>query len=346
MTAATIKFGLMNRGQNPITDDPRQRFGELMAQARLADKLGFDSIMKGSHFSAYPLMDFAQVPYMARLAAEAPNLRLLAGIVLLSLHKPLEVAETWGAIDVMCNGKLIFGVGIGYRDVEFKAFNVPRKQAAGRLEENLEAVKRLWSEEKVSMKGSHFELDEAVCTVKPLQKPMPPVWTGANADPAIRRAARITDAWFVNPHNRLDTIRRQVQVYQRELDACGKPFPAEFPMMREVVVARSREEAMRMARPYLEAKYKAYHQWGQDKAMPAGDNNLGLDYDELLKDRFLFGSPDEVTEQILKIVNEFGVNHFVFGIQFPGMPQQMVLDQMQLLSEEVFDQVQSGVRRV
>jgi alkanesulfonate monooxygenase SsuD/methylene tetrahydromethanopterin reductase-like flavin-dependent oxidoreductase (luciferase family) len=172
---------------------------------------------------------------------------------------------------------------------------------------------------------------------------MPPIWTGANADPAIERAARLTDAWFVNPHNRLDTTRRQLEVYKRALDTAAKPFPEEFPMMREVVVATSREQAMRMAKPYLEAKYNAYHQWGQDKVMPAGDNNLGLDYDELIKDRFLFGSPDEVTEQILKIIREFGVNHFVFGLQFPGMPQSMVLEEMQLLAEEVFPRVQQGI---
>ena len=134
-----------------------------------------------------------------------------------------------------------------------------------------------------------------------------------------------------------------MDVYKRALDQANKPFPEEFPMMREVVVAKSREEAMRMAKPYLEAKYQAYHQWGQDKAMPKGDDNLGLDYDELVKDRFLFGSPDEVTGQILKIIKEFGVNHFVFGLQFPGMPQQMVLEEMQLLAEEVFPKVQQGV---
>ncbi len=254
-----------------------------MEQSRWANRLGFDSIMKGSHFSAHPFIDHVQVPMLTRMAVEAPDLELIAGVVLLSLHTPLEVAETFASIDVMSNGKLIFGVGLGYRDVEFKAFGVPRRQAARRLEENLEAVIRLWTQEKVSMKASHFELDEAVCTVKPLRKPTPPVWIGANADPAIERAARMSDAWFINPHNRLDTIRRQMDVYRRALDASGKEMPSELPIMREVVVAGTREEAMRMARPYLEAKYNAYHQWGQDKAMPAGDDDLGLVFDELVK---------------------------------------------------------------
>jgi len=341
---SNIRFSLFNRGQNPLGDDMYARFQEACEQARLADKLGFDTLMKGSHYSAYPLLDFQQVPFLSRIMAEAPNLRLCAGIVLLPLHKPLDVAETFANIDVMSGGKLIFGVGVGYREVEFQAFGTTMKGAGQRLEENLEAVKRLWTEEKVTMQGSHFNLMEASCPVKPLQKPMPPIWVGANADKAIIRAARVADAWFVNPHNRIDTIARQMDVYKKALEDAGKSdLPEDFPMMREVVVARSREEAMRMAEPFLKAKYDAYHEWGQDKVMPKGDDNLGLIFDELVKDRFLFGSPEEVSNQIIDIVRNFGVNHFVFGVQFPGMPQSMVLDQMQLLAEEVFPAVRSGI---
>ena len=341
---SNIRFSLFNRGQNPLGDDMYARFQEACEQARLADKLGFDTLMKGSHYSAYPLLDFQQVPFLSRIMAEAPNLRLCAGIVLLPLHKPLDVAETFANIDVMSGGKLIFGVGVGYREVEFQAFGTTMKGAGQRLEENLEAVKRLWTEEKVTMQGSHFNLIDASCPVKPLQKPMPPIWVGANADKAIIRAARVSDAWFVNPHNRIDTIARQMDVYKKALEDAGKSdLPEDFPMMREVVVARSREEAMRMAEPFLKAKYDAYHEWGQDKVMPKGDDNLGLIFDELVKDRFLFGSPEEVSNQIIDIVRNFGVNHFVFGVQFPGMPQSMVLDQMQLLAEEVFPAVRSGI---
>ena len=71
------------------------------------------------------------------------------------------------------------------------------------------------------MKASYFELDHANCTVLPVQKPMPPVWIGANIDVGIRRAARMADAWFVNPHNKLDTIEQQMDVYRRELDAAA-----------------------------------------------------------------------------------------------------------------------------
>ena len=331
--AREITFGYMSRGQYPLGDDMELRFDELLEQARMAERVGYDNYIKSSHYSGYPLMELQQIPLLARLSAEVPKMRLCAGIVLLPLHKPLDIAEQFATLDVMSNGKVIFGVGIGYRDVEFHAFGTNRKEARQRFEENLNAVKRLWTEETVTMTGSHFELDGASCALKPLQKPHPPVWIGANADVAIKRAARMADAWFVNPHNRIDTIERQVEVYRRELDACGKPFPDEFPMMREVFVAKTHEEAKRIARPYLEKKYAAYHE---------GDDDLGLAYDELVRDRFLLGTPEEVAEQILKFVRTLGVNHFIFGVQWPGMPHQMVLDNTQMLGEEVFPLVRAG----
>ena len=137
--------------------------------------------------------------------------------MLLPLHKPLDLAEQLATLDVMSGGKLIFGAGVGYREVEFRAFGTTLKQAGLRFEENLTAIKRLWTEDTVTMTGSHFELIEATCSIRPVQRPMPPIWIGANADIGIRRAARMADAWMVNPHNTLETLDKQMALYRREL---------------------------------------------------------------------------------------------------------------------------------
>ncbi len=339
----TMQFGIMMRGQFPPGEDMRARFADLMEQARLAKRLGFASITKGSHYSAHPYQDFQQLPFLARVAAEAPGLRLNAGIVLLSLHKPLDIAEQLATIDVISGGGLIFGCGLGYRDVEFQGFGTTQRDRVPRFEENLEAIRRLWTEDVVDMVGSHFVLAGASCPLKPVQKPHPPIWIGANADPAIRRAARLGDCWYINPHNRLDTIARQLDLYRRALDACGKPFPSELPMRREVFVARTREEAIRLCAPYLADKYAVYARWGQEKAMPAGDDALDLAFEDLLRDRFLIGSPDEVAEAMIRIGRTLGVNHLVMSVQWAGMPQSLVLDTMALLAEEVFPRVRQGL---
>ena len=192
------------------------------------------------------------------------------------------------------------------------------------------------------MVGSHFTLEGAAVATKPVQKPHPPIWIGANADPAIRRAARLGDCWYVNPHNRIDTIVRQMEIYKRALDDYGKPFPTEFPARREVFVARSRDEAIRRCAPYLSEKYQAYQQWGQGQAMPEGDNDLGLPFDELTRDRFLIGSPDEVAEQMLRLHRATGINHLIMSVQWPGMPQSLALEEIHMLAEEVFPRVRQG----
>jgi len=300
-------------------DGPPKRFAELVEQARLADRLGYASITKGMHHSAAPWRDLQPFPFLSRIMAEAPSVRLNFGLALLSLHKPLDIAEQIATVDVMSGGRVIFGVALGYRDVEYLAFGTGQKERVRRFEENLAAIKRPWTEDAVDMTGSHFTLAGAPVGTKPLQKPHPPIWIGANADPAIRRAARLGDCWYVNPHNRIDTIVRQVEVYKRALDEVGKPFPREFPARREVFVARSREEAIRVCAPYL-----------------------GAEFEELLRDRFVLGSPDEVAEAILKLHRATGINHLIMSVQRPGMPQSLVLDELRMLAEDVFPRVRAG----
>jgi len=338
-----MKYGFFIRGQYRQGDDMAARFKELVAQARLADELGFSDLLTGMHYAGYPLSQFQLIPFLSRIMPEVPNMRLVTGIILLSLHKPLDIAEQLASIDVMSDGRLVFGAGLGYRDVEFLGFGTTQKDRVPRLVENLEAIKRLWTEDHVNMKGSHFDLVDCTIALKPLQKPMPPIWLGANADAAVRRAARLADTWFINPHQRMDTIERQLNIYKQALAEFDKPFPKELPLMREIFVARTRDEAVRLARPYLEEKYKVYHAWGQDKAMPKGDDDLSLDFDELTRDRFLFGSPDEVTEQIVGYNKKLGVTHLMLGLHWVGMPHNQVTDSMQLFAEEVMPKVKQAL---
>ena len=226
-----FKLSLIVRGQHP----PGDVVGHLqddLELVRAADRLGFDGVVKGSHYSAHPFQSVQQIPFLSYAAAVAPRLRIICGLVLVPLHKPLDLAEQLATLDLLSGGRLVFGAGIGYRDVEFKAFGVPRGRLGARFEAVMLAVKRLWTEDFVDMMGDGFELDHATCPIKPLQKPTPPIWIGANADIAVRRAARIGDCWYINPHNTLATIERQMELYKRALDECGKPFPAEVPMRR------------------------------------------------------------------------------------------------------------------
>lgn len=334
----SLEIGIMLRGQYPFGSDMVLMAEELIEQARMADRLGYASITKGSHYSTPDYQALQQFPILARLTGEVKRARLNAGIIILPLHKPLDIAEQMATLDILSNGRMIFGVGIGYREVEFNAFGTTQKDRGKRTTENLIAIKRLWSEECVTMSGTHFELNEAVCWPKPIQKPNPPIWIGANADIALKRAAEYGDCWYINPHTTIETLVKQVDLYKGLLDKLGKPFPTEFPMRREAFVARTKDEAMRLASPFLAKKYASYHATGQSDQLPEGESLSG-DFEKLVGDRFLIGSPDEVAEQMISINKKLGVNHLIVSMEWAGMDKSMATDCMQLMAEEVFPKV-------
>jgi alkanesulfonate monooxygenase SsuD/methylene tetrahydromethanopterin reductase-like flavin-dependent oxidoreductase (luciferase family) len=139
----------------------------------------------------------------------------------------------------------------------------------------------------------------------------------------------------------ITTIERQMTLYRRALDAAGKPFPAELPMRREVFVAKTREDAIRLCKPYLGAKYAAYHAWGQD--LPAGDQSLAQTFENLIGDRFLIGSPDEVAGQIVAIHRRLGVNHLVMSTEWAGMPQNLAFETIEMIAQELIPRVRQGL---
>src|SRR5262245_55424360 len=110
-----MQVGAMLLALVPQGHDLQPDLQELLGQARLADALGFDSITKGMHYSSAPLQSLQQLPFLSRVMAEAPRLRINFGLILLSLHKPLDVAEQIATVDVMSGGKVIFGIALGYR---------------------------------------------------------------------------------------------------------------------------------------------------------------------------------------------------------------------------------------
>src|SRR5882724_10061465 len=189
---AQFQFGLVVRGQAEQGEDISRRFQETLAFVRLADRLGYDSITKTAHYSAYPFQMLQLVPMLARFAAEAPRLRLNAGVLLLPLLSPLHVAEEFATLDVISGGKIILGVGLGYRGVEFKAFGVPRSQRARRLEDNIIAIRRLWTEAKVSMKAraGHFGLYGTSSSRLLMDSARPPACLSSYSYPALWRTAR------------------------------------------------------------------------------------------------------------------------------------------------------------
>jgi alkanesulfonate monooxygenase SsuD/methylene tetrahydromethanopterin reductase-like flavin-dependent oxidoreductase (luciferase family) len=334
-----MKFGLIISKQHPPGVSMLARFREHIEQVRVARDAGFDLIVMGQHYLSTPFQELQTLPSLARLAAEAETMRLGATVLLLPLHNPVDIAEQVATLDVICEGRFILGVGLGYRDEEYEAFGVRRGERVARFVEGLRVIKRLWTEEEVTHRGGFFHLTKARMLLKPVQKPHPPIWFAANNDAAVERSARMADAWVINPHAKLSVLEHQMALYRKTLQEAGKPFPAEVPMIKELYVAADRQTALQECRPFLEAKYQAYASWGQDKALPQGDR-FDLAFEELVRDRFIIGDPDDCVRELRRYSDALGVNCFIFRIQWPGMEQGKVLRTIKLLAERVMPKLQ------
>lgn len=330
-----MRFGLILNTQFVAGEDPVQKVRDVVEQVRAARDAGFDSVALSHHYLLTPFAMPQPLPLVGRLAAESGRMRIITNIFLLTIHTPAYVAEQVSTLDVLTEGRFVFGVGLGYRPEEFEGMNTEMKSRVSRFIEVLEVAKRLWAGEVVNHRGRHFTLTNAQLTLRPVQQPHPPIWIAASGDPAYARAGTHGDACLINPHASLATVERQMGLYRRALAEAGRPFPQEAPIFKECSIARTREAALANARPYLLQKYKAYADWGLDKPMPK-EERLQVPYEELVRDRFIIGTPDECASEVRRYHERLGVNHFLLRLQWPGMPQKLVLDQIELAGARLF----------
>ncbi len=329
-----MKVGVFLTNQHPPGRDMVSALEDQYVMTRLARDRGWDAVATGQHYLSDGMSQLQLVPFLARLAAEAGPMTGIAGILLAGLHNPVEVAECIASLDIIWRGNFVFGVGLGYRDVEFDAFKVPKGQRVRRFEQCVDVVRRLWTEDKVTVDNDVCTLAGVTLTCRPVQQPAPPIWVAANSDAAVRRAARVGDTWFVSPHATMATVKRQITLYRSELARLGKPFPRVLPLCKEIFCARDTPTALEMAGPYLAQKYRTYAAWGQDAVLP-GDETFRQPFESLLRDRFVLGSPAECYEQLRPCWEEVGATFLVLRTHWSGMPLGHALASMRLISDEL-----------
>lgn len=128
---------------------------------------------------------------MAYLLPEAKGMLVGPNILILPLLNPVRVAEEAVTLDVPSGGHYVLGVVLGYRDVEFEAFDIKMSERVPRLEEAIALMRRLWTEDKVTHHGRFYRVSDAGLSLKPARRGGVPIWMAAQVDAAIRRAARL-----------------------------------------------------------------------------------------------------------------------------------------------------------
>ncbi len=321
-----MKIGMFINTQFPEGDPLAARIPELIEQVREARRTGFASLLFPHHYLTAPLQMLQIGPMMAYLLREAEGMTIGGNILLLPLLNPVHVAEEAATMDVLSGGNFVLGAGLGYRTGEFEAFGISLKERAARFTESVALMRQLWTGEKVTFAGKFYRVTDHAISLKPTRPGGPPVWVAGLVEAAVKRAARIGDAWLIANATTLGATEPLMAVYRAALVEHGRTA-AEFPIARECYVGASHATAMEECRAALEYKYNSYAAWGMESP------TANMSFEEMARDRFIIGDKVSVKEEIARWQERLGVNHFVMRVQWPGLPQERVLGSIRRLGE-------------
>jgi alkanesulfonate monooxygenase SsuD/methylene tetrahydromethanopterin reductase-like flavin-dependent oxidoreductase (luciferase family) len=305
---------------------------EMIEQVRLARKSGFASLWVPHHYLTQPMQMLAPIPILAYLAREAEGMLMGPNILVMPLLNPAHVAEDAVTLDLLTGGNYVLGMGVGYREAEFNTFHVPLSERAQRLTESVEIMRRLWTEDRVTYQGKIFKLENLGIGLKPVRPGGPPIWIGGVVDAAVKRAARIGDAWLITNFAHLRELVPQMKLYRETLKSVNKSFPKDVPITRECYIGPTRAKALEECKAALEYKYGAYSSWGLDKQSD-GAESFNQPFEDFVKDRFIIGDKTYVKEEVQRYQELLGVNHFLMRVQWPGLEHAKVLRTISTLGE-------------
>jgi len=256
------------------------------------ERLGFDSVWVYDHlqFTYGPTLECWTV--LSALAEATHKVRIGALVTCNAFRYPSLLAKMVATVDMISKGRLNFGIGAGWHEVEALAYGIPFPRGGVRVEmvdEALSIMKKLWTEEKATFKGKYYSVTDAVSLPKPVQKPYPPILVGGGGDKMLRVIAKHANAWdcgFSSP----EEVKKQIARLETACREVGRDrSKIENTFQSRIIIAETEEEAL-----------KRSERWREERKGSPDDP----DWKFAIK-----GSP-ETCAKTLKAYVEAGVTHF------------------------------------
>ena len=330
-----MKIGLYMATQWRQGADLGPELANLIEQVRVAQGERLASLMVGQHFVSSPLQMFQAMPLLARLAAEAEGMRLGPGLLLLPLLNPVIVAEETATLDWLTGGNAIIGLGLGYRQEEFDSIGVPFKERVPRFVEGVEVIRKLWRDDVVEHQGRFHTLSGVQASLKPKQPGGPPIWLAGDVEVAVKRAAKLGDAWMPSPMVSEEGVGQAGRAVPRDPRG-GRPA-AGRPSSRSSASAMS---AAARARRWTRCASRCP---SSTRPMPAGAAPRASCRPTASAPTSTSSPPtasssareSEVVEQIGRYGEHTGTDHILLRVQWPGLDQKTVVRTLERLGRVV-----------
>lgn len=321
----------LQRGRNDTRDWPTL-YRDALEVAVEAEAAGFKSIWVGEHHFTNDGYLPAVFPMLAALAARTDDVLLGTKVMLPALHHPLRVAEDAAAVSVLSGGRLVLGMGVGYRREEFSAFGRDRSRRAQLLVECVEVCRKAWAGQPFDHRGP--SVDVAELTVLPAGGDIP-IWLGGRAPAALERAGRIADG-FVAPAGPTSDVANQLEAVDRASHAADRaPLPLSSSM--QVLVGRPPSASVEQGFHELLDGYAA---------LTASDNpTTRIGQGDARATVAAEGEPASIAEQIVERGRVGGAHrdhHVTVRLDYPGMSKRDVLGHLDRFVTQVMPLIDAG----
>jgi alkanesulfonate monooxygenase SsuD/methylene tetrahydromethanopterin reductase-like flavin-dependent oxidoreductase (luciferase family) len=302
----------------------RQRIDEVIAEAVLAEEVGFERFAVGEHhFSDYIVSNPSLV--LAAIAARTSRIRLMTAVTLLACRDAVQTAEDIGIVDGISNGRFEVSVARGVSEEASRVFGVPRERVYAVLEEKLDQLLS-------ALRDGRLPTGEPV-QPRPVQRPAPPVWIGGglsqeSTDLAVSRGLPlILPSLFRYPEDYLPMVER----YREGMRRAGRESQIRVALPSHCWVERTSQAARARFRPYLE-QYVAFARQLRDGF------GRPLDFEGLIRGPAICGSPAEVVDRISAVNERLGLDIHLLKMDAGGVPFDVLRASIELVGSEVLPQ--------
>jgi alkanesulfonate monooxygenase SsuD/methylene tetrahydromethanopterin reductase-like flavin-dependent oxidoreductase (luciferase family) len=344
-----MEFGMFHEFQRLPGASDASAFADSFAQVDEAERLGLDAMWLAElHFNPERSVLASPMILAAAIAARTKTMKIGTAVQVLPLCHPLRLAEEIATIDHLAQGRLIFGVGRSGFAHTYKTYGVDYGESRERFSETLAIVKRAFTEERFSHKGKYFTYDNVRLSPKPVSRPWPEIRVAAASPDTYEEMGTMGHAIFVAARTgNLSELGPMVKIYQNAWTAAGHPGRGGVFLRVPVYVAETeaaareepRESILHLLRTIgsrLAESAKLDSARAIEKRGERGAKMVSIEYDEVLRERMIVGTPEQVIDRLREVKETLGLDGILAELN-PGslIPHARVMTALRLLCERV-----------
>lgn len=322
-----------------------EAFDESFRQVDEAERLGMDAVwLAEHHFSPERSVLASPMVIASALASRTRRLRIGLAVQVLPLTNPLRLAEEVATVDHISKGRFDFGVGRSGLTRYYQGYNVPYEESRSRFREALTILTQAWSQEQFSHTGEFYTFQNVTVVPKPYQKPHPPMHVALASADTFALVGSLGHPIFISANTPIPQLQERLSVYRQARLAAGHAGPGEvalrIPAYVAETAARAHDEPEASARHAIQyAAQELVRTAGSTEVAERIRHTASASYDDVLKRRLLFGSPEMVIERLQEYREALGITGVVLEMNYGGrIPYDRVINSIRLLAEKVAPQ--------